>query len=362
MNMSASAAAPAAGSTRRGLVPASVVLLGALLSLIGFEWDVQWHIDVGPDTFFTLPHLFIYSGSAVSGLASLWVVLTTTAAERAGRPVDPIVGGRAVGVFGRTFAAPAGYLISGAGAAVFLLYGLWDQWWHSLYGFDVTIVSPPHIGLLLSITVTMVGMMMIFATARQHRWGAVGTVVSAAVLVAFSMATVIGLDVLDTEEAVDAGVVFVCALLLMTAARALNRPGGAIGVAAVVVATQAVMWWFAPWAAETYAGAIGLPMRDYLEGVPRLPAMIPMTLIVAGGLVEIARRWPGWLTGAACGVVLGLCVPLQRAWLYDTGMESSGVLIGAAAGLVFGALAGFLGARFGEMLRQLAPKEAVSNA
>jgi hypothetical protein len=90
--------------------------------------------------------------------------------------------------------------------------------------------------------------------------------------------------------------------------------------------------------------------------------MIPMTLILAGGLVELARRWPAWLTGAVGGAVLGICVPLQRAWLYDTGMDSSGVVIGAAAGTVFGALAGFLGARFGEMLRQLAPKKAVSYA
>ena len=97
--------ASVAKQARTGLLPANVVLGGSLLSLVGLTWDLQWHDDVGPDTFFTLPHLFLYAGSAVVGLASLAVVLLTTAARRAGRPVDPRIGGRVVNVFGRTFAA-----------------------------------------------------------------------------------------------------------------------------------------------------------------------------------------------------------------------------------------------------------------
>lgn len=38
---------------------------------------------------------------AIAGIASLVVVLATTMAERRGRPVNPVVGGAAVGVFGR---------------------------------------------------------------------------------------------------------------------------------------------------------------------------------------------------------------------------------------------------------------------
>ncbi|PWK85680.1 hypothetical protein C8D88_106308 [Lentzea atacamensis] len=140
--MDITAVAPSTRTVPKGLVPASLVLGGTLLSLVGLTWDIQWHSDVGPDTFFTMPHLFLYAGSALSGLASLVVVLMTTADAKRDRTVDPIVGGRAVGVFGRTFAAPVGYLISGTGAALFLVYGLWDQWWHGLYGFDAVIDSP----------------------------------------------------------------------------------------------------------------------------------------------------------------------------------------------------------------------------
>src|SRR5690349_20235638 len=104
---------------------AFTALLGIAMSLFGIIWDVQWHIDVGPDTFFTLPHLLLYSGSAVAGLASLAMVLRATADTRAGRELRPESGGHPVRVL-RIFTAPLGYLVSGLGSALFLGYGLID--------------------------------------------------------------------------------------------------------------------------------------------------------------------------------------------------------------------------------------------
>ncbi|MCO1581482.1 hypothetical protein M8C13_37605 [Crossiella sp. SN42] len=352
----------------KGLVAAGFVLGGSLLSLTGLTWDIQWHSDVGPDTFFTLPHLFLYSGSAIAGIASLVVVLLTTAAQRGGRPVDPLVGGRAVGVFGRTFAAPVGYLVCGLGAASFLLYGLWDQWWHSLYGFDAVIASPPHIGLLLSISITMIGAVMVFAVARSYRWGAIGTLVGLAVLLAFSTVITIGLGELPAAPVnpIAAGTAFLCVLVVIIGARVLDRPGGAIGVAAVLAALQAVFWWFSPWAARTYADAIGLPVRDFVSEVPGMPSLWPLCLLLVGGGLELwlaaARRGGARLTrvGALAGGVAGLLVgglaPVQASLLRGLALPAAEVLVSTAiASLVLGVLAGFLGVRFGGMLRQLAP-------
>src|ERR1700687_1056309 len=70
-----------------GPVGAWTISLGAAISPAGLSWDVEWHRDVGPDTFFTLPHLALYSGSALAGIASLVMVLLSTSAQRAGRPV-----------------------------------------------------------------------------------------------------------------------------------------------------------------------------------------------------------------------------------------------------------------------------------
>jgi hypothetical protein len=349
----------------KGLVPASFVLGGLLLSLIGLTWDIQWHSDVGPDTFFTMPHLFLYAGSALSGIASLAVVLMTTANEKRDRTVDPIVGGRAVGVFGRTFAAPVGYLISGIGAALFLVYGLWDQWWHGLYGFDAVIDSPPHIGLLLSISITMVGAVMIFAVARGQRWGAYGVIGTAAVLLVFSMVTVLGLRALPSGffNTVSVGTAFFSVMILFMAASALNRRGGALAVAVVVAVLQAVFWWFSPWAARVYADASGLPLRDYVDDVPGLPNLIPMCLVIVAVAVELLHRLPAWTSGALAGAIIAACVPLQRVIVWGGPFPVNGRYIATiVVAALFGAAAGALGRRFGQMLRHLAPAKEGSHA
>ncbi|MFI6096401.1 hypothetical protein ACIA8G_12645 [Lentzea sp. NPDC051213] len=356
--MDITAVASPARTVPRGLVPAGLVLGGTVISLIGLTWDIQWHSDVGPDTFFTMPHLFLYAGSAISGLASLVVVLMTTANTKRDKTVDPIVGGRAVGVFGRTFAAPVGYLVSGIGAALFLVYGLWDQWWHGLYGFDAVIDSPPHIGLLLSISITMVGAVMIFAVARDQRWGIWGVVGSAAVLLVFSMVNVLGLRALPggIVSTVNVGMGFFSVMILFTGAYAVSRRGGFLAVALTVAALQAVFWWFSPWATRVYADASGLPLRDYTDGIPGLPNLIPMSLIIVAVAAELLRRLPAWIPGALGGAIIAAFVPVQRIIVGTGGFPNLdryvATIVAAAA---FGALAGMLGRRFGQILRHLAP-------
>jgi len=364
VNIAATAASPAR-TVPRGLIPASVVLGGTLLSLIGLTWDIQWHSDVGPDTFFTMPHLFLYAGSAISGLASLAVVLLTTANAKRDRTIDPMVGGRAVGVFGRTFEAPVGYLISGIGAALFLVYGLWDQWWHGLYGFDAVIDSPPHIGLLLSISITMVGAVMIFAVARDERWGTYGVAGAAATLLAFSMVTVLGLRALPggPVNTVNAGSAFFSVMILFMGAYVLKRRGGALAVGVVVAALQAVFWWFSPWATEVYADATGLPLRDYVDGVPGLPNMIPMSLILVAVAVELLRGLPAWVPGAVGGLIITGLAPVQRILVYGSNFPAIERYVATVvAGVLLGALAGTLGRRFGHMLRHLAPAKEERHA
>ncbi|GAA1984633.1 hypothetical protein [Amycolatopsis minnesotensis] len=363
MDMTASAAmAVPRATSARGWPPAVTLLGGTMLSLIGLTWDVQWHSDVGPDTFFTLPHLFLYAGSAVAGLTSLAVVLLTTARQRAGREIDPHVGGRVVGVFGKTFAAPVGYLVSGVGAALFLSYGLWDQWWHGLYGFDAVISSPPHIGLLLSVTITVIGSIMVFAAARDLRWGLAGTIGGIGVLLAFSAITVLGLQELEggVVSATDVGVSFMSVLLVLVARGFFGKPGGALLAAAALAVLQAVFWWFSPWAAHAYADAVGLPIRDYVSGVPEMPSLMPMALVVVAALIELVlrrgtARWLPIAAGALGGLLVSGLQPWQRAWLYPFSPRLDSVLVTCAVATVLGALAGHLGWRFGGMLRLLAP-------
>ncbi|MEU7000085.1 hypothetical protein [Nonomuraea sp. NPDC046570] len=348
-------------------LPASLVLAGASISLFGLAWDAQWHSDVGPDTFFTLPHLFLYAGSAIAGLVSLYVVLVTTAAARAGRPIDPEAGGRSIGVLRGTFKAPLGYLVSGVGAASFLMYGLWDLWWHQLYGFDAVIDSPPHVGLLLSITVSMIGAVIVFAAAKDQMWSLAGLVAGAAVLLAFNTLTTLALQMLgDSVDAVGVGMAFFAVVLLLTVASLTRRPLVMVGIGVALGAVQAVLWWFAPLATRLYAASIDLPMRDFVSGLPTMAALIPMGVVLAGalmaGVLRVTRSSQPWpappLAGGLGGLLLTLANPVQQSLVYGVPMPEAGFLLGSGVvGSVVGVVGGFLGWRFGLMLRQLTPQE-----
>lgn len=361
----ATSASAKASSVPRGLVPAGVLMLGTALSLVGAAWDIQWHTDVGPDTFFTMPHLVGYTGSAVAGFVSLAVVLMTTVAQQRGKPVDPVVGGRAIAVFGRTFSAPAGYLVSGVGAAGYLLYGLYDMWWHGLYGFDATIASPPHIGILLSVTVTIAGAVMVFGAARHERWARIGIVVMLSIMLAFGVILMYALRELSQGlvDAMGVGVAFFTVFLLLIGMRALTRTA-AFGFAAGVAVIQIGLWAFAPWITRIYAESVGLPLRDFRAGNPLLiSAGIPVVLVVVAAALLLLHHRPGWLMGAVGGLIIGACAPVQRAFMYSTAQPGIDVVIATGVvGLFFGALAGFLGARFGEILRRTGSRKDTADA
>lgn len=304
-------------------------LIGVLASFVGLAWDVQWHTDVGPDTFFTAPHLVFYSGVAISGLTCLAVVLLTTWEARRGRlaPTDdsiPVLRGR--------FRGPAGYVIGGVGAAAFLSYGLADQWWHGLYGFDVTLVSPPHVGLILSIGVTMVGCLIAFAADARRaiaRGGSLlgptfGLAAAAAILVAFLPATTMSIleMVWPFQGRVDSDAVVIAFLypaILLLVAAVLRRPGIATLTALLFTLLRFSTWFAIPWFTEEYAASIGLFLRDNISGDAVLPGLMPAYLIAAGlavdALLLAGRRW-AWsprlvvpLAGAAAAFLLRLLEP-----------------------------------------------------
>jgi hypothetical protein len=364
-------AGPPTDEASSGIGPrigAWVVVLGTIITTVGISWDVQWHKTVGPDSFYTLPHLFIYSGSAIAGFASLVMVLMVTYAKRAGHPMPRTVGGTPIRLFGGLFTAPLGYLVAGVGAALFLLYGLADLWWHSVYGFDAVLNTPSHVALFLSISITMLGSIMVFAAARDQRWGQLGIVVAIPILIVFAPITTNAFSTLPLPlDPVIVGIIFFSSLLLILGAGILRRPGGAVAIAAALGILQAFLWWFSPWAAVTYAKAVGLPLRDGLTPQPPdLPSAIPMFLLVAALVVEGAfwmirtrgldARKVMPLVGGATGLIVAVTLPLQQVLTDPTAsFSAAAVATIGIVGILFGVLAGFLAARFITMLRALAP-------
>ncbi|MGH2616649.1 MAG: hypothetical protein ACRDJC_15540 [Thermomicrobiales bacterium] len=301
---------------RARVAAAASFLLGVFLAYLGFSWDVQWHTDVGPDTFFTAPHLVLYGGVAIAGLTSLAMVLLTTWYSRRG--VAAVLDSTAP-ILGGYFRGPLGSIIGGFGALFFLLFGLMDQWWHTLYGFDVTLVSPPHVGLILSILVTMAGCLTALAwhvrTASeevpQRVLAAAGTAFAAAVLVAFITPTLTDLlpwalfGIVSWPNTV-VSTLYPAAILLV--ASVIRRPWAGTLFGLFFTAIDLVVTAVIPGITRDYAASIGLFMRDTSTGEVIVTGLLPTYVLIAGIIVDLfitaGRNW---------GKPVAIVVPLAGA-------------------------------------------------
>jgi hypothetical protein len=133
--------------------PLAVGLAGVFLAWFGAAWDVSWHRVVGRDTFFSPPHVFLYSGVVLWGVAAL--IATVTA--MAGRPVR----GRELQV--GPFRAELGLALVGIGAFTVIGSGPFDELWHRTFGRDVDIWSPPHLAGVIGSTLAFLGWAVAFA-------------------------------------------------------------------------------------------------------------------------------------------------------------------------------------------------------
>ncbi len=120
------------------------VTLAALLSTTGILWDISWHTTVGRDKFLSPPHILIYMGAIFGGLFSvIQVMINTFATPREKK-------GGFVKVWG-FFYSSLGSMFCIWGAVAMLTSAPFDNWWHSAYGLDVKVFSPPHVLLILGI-------------------------------------------------------------------------------------------------------------------------------------------------------------------------------------------------------------------
>ncbi|MTV25369.1 SDR family oxidoreductase [Nitriliruptoraceae bacterium ZYF776] len=117
-----------------------VVGLGFVLptAYLGFFWDVAWHIDIGRDEFLmSPPHTFLLLGTTGIGVVGAYAVYLAT------RTAPDAVGWQV-----RRWRVPLGAagMLAAGGLAVF---GFWiDEFWHAIYGLDVTMWSPPHLTMI----------------------------------------------------------------------------------------------------------------------------------------------------------------------------------------------------------------------
>lgn len=123
--------------------------LGVALQVGAANWDIIWHGIVNVESFFTPPHTLLYSGV---GLSLVTTIVGMGFSIKKVRPrKSPIY------VLGKL---PIPLKIIALGCIIEIFSGLFDNWWHTNFGFD-GLLSPPHLmlisGMLLSILGALIG-------------------------------------------------------------------------------------------------------------------------------------------------------------------------------------------------------------
>lgn len=122
----------------------SFILLSLLLiTSIGAVWDIWSHNADQPETFWTPSHGMIYLSVAGAGLTTLGVVIYEC---------------MKIGSFSpKRIPNVKGLALAGSGSVFQLLAGVSDDIYHSIFGFDVTMWSPPHVAVLYGSILTLLG-------------------------------------------------------------------------------------------------------------------------------------------------------------------------------------------------------------
>jgi hypothetical protein len=144
----------------RAFWPGLLLGIAATSIVVGLLWDISWHISIGRDTFWTPAHMAIYLGGVLAGCVGGWLALKYTLFPR------PEEQESAVNLFG--LRAPLGAWVAIWGALAMVTSAPFDDWWHSAYGLDVKIISPPHAVLGLGMFAISVSAVLL-VLARQNR-------------------------------------------------------------------------------------------------------------------------------------------------------------------------------------------------
>lgn len=279
-------------------------------AILGLGWDIRWHSTFGRDTFWAPPHMLMYSGIALAGFLCIGVVLRDT--WRYYRRTPGVTDATTWPIFGY-FRGPLGYAVTGCGMAVLLFAAPFDNWWHELYGLDVTLWAPFHVMGLIGAFIAGSGMLYVFAAlgARSRQlglnrrsvlgfsgpdWATLLTLSGLLTLLvtATQPATTIAPTLVIGPAHILSFPLLLCAFfipVLVVAIRVTERPGAATAVMALFFARQLFLAAIIPWLLRLTHQLD--PSYAYRNGVPQfiLPlALAPIAFLPAALLLDLVAR------------------------------------------------------------------------
>ncbi len=319
-------------------VSAWIVLYLLLQAELGLAWDRQWHDRIGRDQFWIPPHIMMYTGVGATGLIALFVVLVDTLRyyqKKAG--VDD---SSTVGVLG-FFHAPLGFILLGFGTLTDLIAAPFDNYWHQLYGIDVTLWTPFH--LMGAIGGIIAGMGIVYVLASEAaierqveppsprllglngpEWGIIILMAGFQELVLPALTAFIPI-VLGPVQLLTYPLILVVAAswCLISVYLCIRRPGITILTALILWLLSVATETYVPFALRFMVARLGLTYRFGFEPVFNVTlALLPLFYLVCALIVEAAAYWqrrPGkaeiydlrgaWLLGVLMAVPAVLMPP-----------------------------------------------------
>jgi len=279
-------------------VSVAAALGGFAVALFGVYWDDAWHTDRGRDEFASAPHLVLYVGVTLA----LAVVAWWGWCRRE-------LGWRALG------SGPIGIAI--VGAAVTLGSSPVDEWWHTTFGRDAVLWSPPHLVALVGTIALGSGVVLVAGNALPARSRRTASVL----LVATGAGVIGGWQVLVLEYDTD----------VAQFSPVWYLPVLAVGLSAAGLTVQAAIGHRVRWAAAWSGVAYTLAMIIIIGVLSAAGFSKPIVPIVVVALVVAdlgqQRAWPVLLRAA------GFVAALFAIYVPYLGVVAGGVAPSAGQAL-----------------------------
>jgi hypothetical protein len=324
-------------------LPSAISTVALLVALLGMYWDIALHIDEGRDAgpLANPAHYLILAGLFGVFVSGFFAVVLP--AERPGRSAVRIT---------RDWYAPVGGVMLLACGAFSLAGFPLDDFWHRLFGQDVTLWGPTHLMLIGGAAMTLVGRSVLLvegARVAREREGQQSQR-GASLFMRFQRAGLVGAFLIGLsafQAEFDFGVpqfdllfqpmlVMLAASVALVAARLWAGPGGALMAVGLYVAVRGFV--------SVMVGPV------FGQTLPHFPLYVAEALLVElvarRGLVARPLAF-GAVAGGAIGTI-GLAAEWawSHVWMplpWPEAMLAQAVAVGltaAVAGGLIGALVG----------------------
>ena len=278
-------------------------VLAVTSTTVGLYWDISWHIGIGRDTFWTPAHLAIQFGAVITGLSCAYLILHTTFAG------DLAASENSVRIWG--LRGPLGAFIAAWGGFCMLTSAPFDNWWHNSFGLDVTILSPPHVVLILGIFVMGFGGLVLTTSQMNLSTGEGQDRLTRILLYSGSLLLcllfMLGLEYVGDETLMHSAIYYrvlgmIAPVVLVGIGRASGRRWAATTLAAIYTALWlAGNWIFPLFPAQAKLGPVFTPITHMVPlGFPVvvLPGAIVLDLVL-DRLTGHGDTWKAVIAGAS---------------------------------------------------------------